>query len=673
MDQVRWGIIGPGRIAGNFATGLAQAEAGRLYAIASRDAGRRTEFGDRHGVADAKRFDGYKALVADREVDAVYVATPHPFHAEQALLAIRAGKAVVVEKPMGLNLAEVTALVEAAAQEGVFLMEAYMYRCHPQIARLAKLIQQGAVGEVRHIRASFGFSASFDPASRLYDRALAGGGILDVGGYTASTIRLVAGVAQGKPFAEPLTVRGTGLLAPTGVDEVAHAVLTFPGRITAEIACAVSRPMENTLVIEGTEGSITLPNPWMPGRDAGPSDAPICIATREGMREEWVRDPRHLFAHEAEIASRAIAGGQREAPWPAMTHADSLGNAALLDAWRKEVGYATFAEDPGVVRRIPRVLPGGLPPMSRIEIPGVPLPVSRLVIGCDNRDTPAEGAIMWDAWIGAGGNAFDTAFVYGGGRHEAVLGQWIASRGVEKEIVVIAKGAHTPYCVPDALGAQLDMSLDRLRLDHAPIYIMHRDNPDVPVGEFVDALTRLYEAGRIGIWGGSNWTTRRFAEACDYAASQGGLVPAILNNNLSIAVMERPVWPGCISSNDPETLAFLRQRGVVHLSWSSQARGYFLPEELRDRLPLDTRPETCFGGARNAERRRRAEELAARRGVSPNNVALAWVLAQPFPSLALIGPRSPGEIASALPALTVPLTPEEVAWLNLEEGYAPPA
>jgi aryl-alcohol dehydrogenase-like predicted oxidoreductase len=288
------------------------------------------------------------------------------------------------------------------------------------------------------------------------------------------------------------------------------------------------------------------------------------------------------------------------------------------------------------------------------------------VIGCDNRDTPAEGAVVWDAWMEAGGNAFDTAFVYGGGRHEGVLGQWIASRGVADKIVVIAKGAHSPYCTPRAIGAQLDISLSRLGLDRVPIYVMHRDNPEVPVGEFVDAVNRLIEAGRIGIWGGSNWSAGRLAEAQDYALAQGLKGPTILNNNLSLAVMERPVWPGCVGSNEPGTLEVLRERQVVHLSWSSQARGYFLPESLRDRLPPDTRPEACFGSPANAERRRRAERIAAERGVSANNMALAWVLAQPFPSLALVGPRSPGEIASTLPALTVSLTPEEVAWLNLE-------
>ncbi|TNC73473.1 aldo/keto reductase [Rubellimicrobium roseum] len=664
MEQVRWGILGPGSIARNFADGLAQATAGRLVAVASRNSERRTAFGDRYGVAEALRFADYESLVSSPEIDAVYVATPHPWHAEHALLAIRSGKAVLVEKPMGLNAAEVVAVTEAAAQQGVLLMEGYMYRCHPQIARLAELIREGAIGSVRHIRAVFGFAARFDPASRLFDRNLAGGGILDVGGYPVSAARLVAGAAQGRPFANPEVVKGAGLLGETKVDEVAYGLLTFAGGITAEIACAITRRMDNTLTVEGTEGTIHLPDPWMPGRDAGPSDAVLRITRGGETREEWLRDPRQLFANEADLASRAIASGGTEAPFPALSPADSLGQATTMDRWRAELGATTFAEDPGVVRRLPRTLPRGLPEMPRAAIPGVDVPMSRLVIGCDNRDTPAEGAVLWDAWMEAGGNAFDTAFVYGGGKHEAVLGQWIASRGVASEIVVIVKGAHTPYCMPGAIESQLDISLDRLGLDRAPVYIMHRDNPDVPVGEFVDVLTRLHRAGRIGIWGGSNWTATRFSEAAAYAEAQGAVAPTILNNNLSLAAMERPVWPGCISSKDAATLALLRERQVVHLSWSSQARGYFLPESLRDRLPPDTRPETCFGSEANAERRRRAEELASRRGVTAHNVALAWVLAQPFPSLALVGPRSPGEIASTLPALSLGLTPTEVAWLD---------
>ena len=122
-----------------------------------------------------------------------------------------------------------------------------------------------------------------------------------------------------------------------------------------------------------------------------------------------------------------------------------------------------------------------------------------------------------------------------------MFGQWIKARGVEKEVQVIAKGAHSPYCFPDIISAQLDMSLDRLGLDHAAIYFLHRDNPDVPVSEFIDALNRERDAGRIGMFGGSNWSIERLLEANDYAA-QNGLEPfRILNNNLSLAVMEIPL------------------------------------------------------------------------------------------------------------------------------------
>jgi aryl-alcohol dehydrogenase-like predicted oxidoreductase len=296
--------------------------------------------------------------------------------------------------------------------------------------------------------------------------------------------------------------------------------------------------------------------------------------------------------------------------------------------------------------------------LSRIRLP--------LILGCDNKDTWEEGAPVWDRWLERGGNAFDTAYVYGGGKHEAALGAWIARRGVAGQVAVVVKGAHTPHCTPEAIGQQLAESLERLGPECAPIYIMHRDNPDVPVGEFVDALNAERARGRIGVFGGSNWSVARFVAAQAYAKARGLEPLSILNNNLSLAVMERPVWPGCVTSNTPETLTFLRQTGTIHFSWSAQARGYFLPPELRNRLPEDTRPETCFGSEANAERRRRAQELAGKRGVSANAVALAWVLAQPFPSYAVFGPRTPEEVDGSLVATRVNLSAAELAWLNLE-------
>jgi aryl-alcohol dehydrogenase-like predicted oxidoreductase len=304
--------------------------------------------------------------------------------------------------------------------------------------------------------------------------------------------------------------------------------------------------------------------------------------------------------------------------------------------------------------------------MRHSPISGVARPVSQLILGCDNKDTAQDGTPVWDHWLNVGGNAFDTAYVYGGGRHEKALGDWIKQRGVAKDIVVVVKGAHTPHCDPESIGRQLLESLERLQLSCAPIYIMHRDNPNVPVGEFVDALNALRSKGLIGVFGGSNWSIRRFDAAQAYATANRKQSLTILNNNLSLAVMEKPVWPGCVTSHDDATLKYLRDTSTVHFSWSSQARGYFLPEDLRNRLPEDTRPETCFGSDANAERRRRAEKLAKGRGVSPNSVAAAWVLAQHFPSFALVGPRTIAEIESSLEAMVVTLTKEEVTWLDLE-------
>jgi aryl-alcohol dehydrogenase-like predicted oxidoreductase/predicted dehydrogenase len=565
-----------------------------------------------------------------------------------------------------MNAAEMEAVTEVAAREARFFMEAVMYRCHPQIARVLEVIGAREIGTPVHIRTALGFNAGFSETSRLYDPALGGGAILDVGCYPVSLARLIAGAATGQAFANPTTVKGTGTLAPTGVDALAYGLLGFASDFTAEIAVAVSRAMDNRAVITGTKGQIVIDDPWVPGRNAGPSTTLIHITTTEGTRSETLGDARMLFAFEAETVSRAISDGLLQALSPAPTHADTIGTAEVLDRWRAELGYCTFAERRATNRPLPGLLQRHLPPVPKISLAGVAQPVPALIMGCDNRNTLAEGAIVWDAWMEAGGNAFDTAHIYGGGQHEKALGDWIAERGVAREVVVIGKGAHTPWCLPDAIEVQLAMSFDRLGLASVPVYILHRDNPDVPVGEFVDALNRLHDRGLIGIFGGSNWSPERLLEANAYASRAGMQEFGILNNNLSLAVMERPVWAGCLTSNSPVALAMLRETQTVHLSWSSQARGYFLPPALRDRLPPDTAPEACFGSPANAERRRRAEVLAQARGVTAHNVATAWVLCQSFPSLALIGPRSPAEITTTLPGAALRLTPDEVAWLNLE-------
>jgi predicted dehydrogenase len=394
---IRWGIIGPGAIAHNYADGLAQTKAGRLVAIASRDVARRQAFGDQYAIAPAQRFDSYAGLLADPGVDAVYISTPHPWHAELSIAALRAGKHVLCEKPAGMNAAEVVAVTEVAAQEGRFFMEAFMYRCHPQIARVLAIIASGEIGRVVHIRTFFGFNAPYRPDSRLYEMALGGGGILDVGGYPVSLARLIAGAAGGKPFANPVKVQGTGVLAETGVDAVAHGMLTFASGFIAEIGVAVTRNMDNRAVITGMLGQIVIDDPWVPGRNVGPSTTQIHVTVGKSTRCETLGDERMLFAFEAEAVSTFIAAGQLQATSPAPTHADSIGNNETLDRWRAELGYKTFAEQPATNRILPGVLPKGLPKVPKITLPGVTLPLSKLILGCDNRNTVAEGAIVWDA------------------------------------------------------------------------------------------------------------------------------------------------------------------------------------------------------------------------------------------------------------------------------------
>lgn len=348
MTETRWGIIGPGAIAHRFADGLKEAPSGKLLAIASRSDERRKAFGEDYGIAPGKRYPDYSQMAADPDVDAIYVCTPHPFHAEQAIMAMRAGKAVLCEKPAGMTAAEVSAMVSVAAQQGVFFAEAFMYRYHPQIARLVEIISSGEIGEIRHVHATKGFPAKLNPASRLYDRALGGGAILDVGVYPVSIARLVAGVAMGQRFANPKIVKAVGHMGDTGVDEEAYALLKFESGMMAECAAAIRRVMQNDATVFGSKGKIRLPDPLVPGRNAGPSDAVVEVTVGDKTRREDIRRPQQLFAFEAEAVSVAIQDGKHEPDAPAANWADSIGNAETIDRWRHEIGYVFGPSDPAV-------------------------------------------------------------------------------------------------------------------------------------------------------------------------------------------------------------------------------------------------------------------------------------------------------------------------------------
>jgi predicted dehydrogenase/aryl-alcohol dehydrogenase-like predicted oxidoreductase len=655
-SSLNWGILGTGSIARKFAAELPHSLTGRLVAVGSRSA--------RNAAAFAAKFPGtrphasYKALLADPEIQAVYISTPHPQHAEWAIAAAETGKHILCEKPLTLNHAEAMVVVEAARRHGVFLMEAFMYRCHPRTEKIAELVREGAVGKVRLLRASFGFAAGYNPESRLFNNALGGGGILDVGCYVTSVARFVAGAATGSAFADPVEVRGSAIVCETGVDTVAVATLKFPGDILAELSCGVGLRQSNDLEIFGEEGMISVPSFWCP-------PGPILVhkyPSEETLTVETDATP-HKYALEADAVARALPKLESAA----MSWDDTLGNMRTLDAWREaaEISYRSEAPD-APEQRLPisrrPLRPGRHADVPRVSLPWMTKPLSRLVLGVDNQRTFPHLAAMADDFFERGGNAFDTAHIYGGGRMEELLGQWFAHRGTREQSVLIVKGAHTPFCDPENLRRQFLASLERLRTDYADFYLLHRDNPDVPVGEFVDVLDEFRQAGKIRAYGGSNWSMDRLREANAYARRTGREPFRVVSNNLSLARMMAPVWDGCVSAKGREWTRFLQESGMILLAWSSQARGYFVPG-LRGNDPEIAR---CWDSEENRERRRRATVLADEKGVTPINVALAYVLSQPYQPWALFGPRTIAETRTALPGANLLLTPEELAWLDLE-------
>lgn len=339
---VRWGIIGPGLIARAFADGLARTSTGTLVALGARSPDRPQYAAEFPGIP----VMSIAALLGSPDVEAVYIATPHPDHAIWAIRAAAAGKHVLCEKPMGISAFEAEVMFAAARAADVFMGEAFMYRFHPQTMALRDLIAEGVIGEVRLVRSSFGYDASRDVGHdhRTYANALAGGGILDVGCYPVSMARLVAGVAQGTAFADPVSVKGAATLGPTGVDEWASAVLHFAGGLIAEVSCSVSLLQDNVLRIYGSAGRIEVADFWFAsGRQGGVGRIEI-IAPDGVKRVVEVAEPRWLYSFEAEAASRAIRAGRRQFDPPGLGWDDTLGNMAVLDAWRREAGLAYVIE-----------------------------------------------------------------------------------------------------------------------------------------------------------------------------------------------------------------------------------------------------------------------------------------------------------------------------------------
>ncbi len=294
-NPLRWGILAPGRISRQFCQGVQKLPDAEVVAVGSRSQERADTFGTEFNIP--ARYGTYEALVADPNVDAVYIASPHPQHREHCLLAINASKAVLCEKPFTVNAKEAEEVIQAARAAGVFLMEAMKTRFFPAMYKVRELLAEGAIGEPRLLQADFGFRTGFNPEGRLFAPELAGGALLDVGVYCVSLASMVFG-------GEPERVTGMATLGETSVDEQSAMVLGYSGGQLAILSTAIRTSTMNEATIFGTEGWLRLPkSAWGPR---------AYILSRDNGQVTEVPTEGNGFDYEADEVHRCLRAGRLE-------------------------------------------------------------------------------------------------------------------------------------------------------------------------------------------------------------------------------------------------------------------------------------------------------------------------------------------------------------------------
>ncbi len=329
--MINWGIVGTGRIAAVFTAALHAGKSGRALMVAGRDPERTRSFADANRIPEA--VVNPDALFSDPRINAVYIATPHPNHATLSIAAMKAGKPVLCEKPMAIDETSTDAVLQTAHECGTLFLEAYMYRWHPQTAKLLELLRARAIGEVNLIESSFGFATKYDPQNRLFDPALGGGAIWDIGGYPLSMAMLVAGNSLGQETMPPDRFLSGGVALPGNVDQTACAIAIWQKRIVAKLSCSTGATLDAALRIHGSEGRIVVPNPWVCGRTA-PEEGLIHLERASGVEEIRIPADQTSFGYEADGFAQLLATGAKEAVFAPFTTAESRLLNRLLCHWR---------------------------------------------------------------------------------------------------------------------------------------------------------------------------------------------------------------------------------------------------------------------------------------------------------------------------------------------------
>jgi predicted dehydrogenase len=321
---IRWGFLGAGGIAASMAADLHHGN-NTLYAIAARDADRAATFAARFGATHS--HGSYRAVIEDPDVDIVYIATTHPFHREQALMAIGAGKPVLVEKPLALNAAHAREVLTAARDKGVFAMEAVWMRANPLILKAKGIVASGVIGDVVSVHADFSIGVDFDPGHRLYDLANGGGALLDLGVYPMHFAWLFLG--------RPDTQQVFGTLSPTGSDASVAIQWGYASGASAQLRCALTGRSPGRATIAGTIGLLSV-EPWFvnPRR--------LVVTTNEGGEPRMERDETG-YGPQIEEVERCLRNGLLESP--VAPHADTIAILEMIDRARADLGVRYPAED----------------------------------------------------------------------------------------------------------------------------------------------------------------------------------------------------------------------------------------------------------------------------------------------------------------------------------------
>lgn len=320
METIRWGIIGTGNIADKFATGVHFLKDAEVLAVGSRQQASADAFGNKHDIP--RRYDSYEALVHDSDVDVIYVGTPHSFHAENVMLCLNARKPVLCEKPFAINAREAEACIQLAEEKGLFLMEAIWTRYIPAIVKLRELVNEGLIGSIKLIQADFAFHLPFNAEHRLYNPALGGGSLLDVGIYPITFTTMLLG--------HPKAVHAHADIGQSGIDEQATMLFEYENGAAALLSSGIHAEMPNDALVKGTKGYIRVHSPmWVPER----------LSLHLHGQEEQVLDIPYEgngYNYEAAEVAACLQAGKIESDM--MPHAETLATMRLMDSIRESWG-----------------------------------------------------------------------------------------------------------------------------------------------------------------------------------------------------------------------------------------------------------------------------------------------------------------------------------------------